>query len=254
MSQPRELSLKANLNSLSLGNTKSTRKKKTRRQRRESPQPFPPVRPKEEHNEKIQPTTSIPLPIEDLSQMSSSIRLLVCSIGNPAPYTNTLHSAGHLALSALRSGLQYPNFSKSGAHGNGLISHGSELTLWQSNSLMNISGACVSQAWRRFQAESSGEETKLVVVHDELELGLGDVKVRDGGASAKGHNGLKNIKKCMSGTRYTRIGVGIGRPESREPDVVARYVLRKMNGVERAKIEGAWLRVEEELRKIQEGL
>jgi PTH1 family peptidyl-tRNA hydrolase len=114
---------------------------------------------------------------------------------------------------------------------------------------MNVSGAGVSAAWKKFQRENNGEGL-LVVVHDELELATGEVKVRDGAASPKGHNGLKDIKRCVQG-KWIRIGVGIGRPESREPGVVAGYVLRKMSGQERVKIEGAVGRVEGELRRLR---
>jgi PTH1 family peptidyl-tRNA hydrolase len=191
------------------------------------------------------------LSVDDLTQMTTPIRLLVCSIGNPAPYTNTLHSAGHTVLSVLASSLAYPTFLRDRAYGNGAVSRGSDLTFWQSKSLMNVSGVGVSTAWRQFHKELRGEEAKLVVIHDELELALGEVKVRDGAASAKGHNGLKDIAKCMPGQKYKRIGVGIGRPESRDPNVVAGYVLRKMSAMERAKVEGAWMKVEAELRKMQ---
>jgi len=90
-------------------------------------------------------------------------------------------------------------------------------------------------------------------MHDELELALGLVKVKSGSASAKGHNGLKSINGLLKGTEYTRIGVGIGRPESREPDVVAGYVLRKMSAQERGKLEGCVGKVEMELRRLREG-
>lgn len=103
-------------------------------------------------------------------------------------------------------------------------------------------------------ASGNGEGgLKLVVVHDELESKVGEVKVKKGTASAKGHNGLKSINEKLRGTEYTRIAVGIGRPESREPDAVASYVLRKMNAGERAKIEGAVGRVVEELRNLSGG-
>lgn len=117
---------------------------------------------------------------------------------------------------------------------------------------MNVSGTGVKSAWRKFKkdTESNGLESRLVVVHDELELALGNVKVRDGSSSAKGHNGLKDIGAKLAGQKYMRIGVGIGRPESREPNAVASYVLKKMNTIERAKVEGAWGRVEEELRRM----
>jgi PTH1 family peptidyl-tRNA hydrolase len=55
------------------------------------------------------------------------------------------------------------------------------------------------------------------------------------------------------GEDYVRIGVGIGRPEGREPDVVAKYVLRKMSAQEKAKIEGSVTRVEVELRRLAMG-
>ncbi|RDL35422.1 Peptidyl-tRNA hydrolase-like protein [Venustampulla echinocandica] len=191
------------------------------------------------------------LSIHQIAQMATPLRLLVCSIGNPAPYTNTFHSAGHNVISALASSLAYPGFQKVREYGNGAVSAGADFTLWQSRSLMNVSGTGVAAAWKQFIKETRGEDAALVVVHDELELAIGDVKVRDGGASAKGHNGLKDIAKCLRGQKYKRIAVGIGRPESREPNVVAGYVLRKMSGAEKAKIETAATKVEAELRRMK---
>jgi PTH1 family peptidyl-tRNA hydrolase len=57
-------------------------------------------------------------------KMGSPIRLLVCSIGNPGPYLNTLHSAGHTVLTSLAASLAHPAFQKSRAYGNGLLSPG----------------------------------------------------------------------------------------------------------------------------------
>lgn len=115
---------------------------------------------------------------------------------------------------------------------------------------MNVSGVGVAAAWKQFVKDSRDEGARLVVVHDELELKPGEVKLRKGEASPKGHNGLKSIKDHLRGQEWWRIGVGIGRPESRDPSVVAGFVLRKMSPVERAKIEGAVGRVEEELRAL----
>ena len=117
---------------------------------------------------------------------------------------------------------------------------------------MNVSGVGVATAWRQFVKENTreGEEVGLMVIHDELESKVGEVKVKKGAASAKGHNGLKSINEKLRGVDYLRIGVGIGRPESRDPQEVANYVLRKMSLGERVKIEGAVGRVEEELRRL----
>lgn len=92
-----------------------------------------------------------------------------------------------------------------------------------------------------------------MVVHDELQLGLGQVKIKDGKMSPAGHNGLKSIRDMLGGQSYTRIGVGIGRPESREPNDVAAYVLRKMTSGEKTVIENSVGRVEMELRRMTQG-
>lgn len=92
---------------------------------------------------------------------------------------------------------------------------------------------------------------KLVVVHDELESPLGKIKVKTGG-SAKGHNGLKSCVSSLGGMAFTRIGVGIGRPESRESRDVASYVLRKMSPVEMQKVSDRVDEMMEVLVKMRE--
>ncbi|TEY54802.1 hypothetical protein BOTCAL_0237g00040 [Botryotinia calthae] len=182
--------------------------------------------------------------------MSTPSRLLICSIGNPAPYTNTLHSAGHTILTLLAPALSNPAFQKSRSHGNGLLSPGFTYTLCKSSSLMNVSGVGVTSAWTSFQRESSSADCKLVVIHDELELPAGRINVKPGSNSPKGHNGLKSIRDTLRGQPYTRIGIGIGRPESRDAGVVANYVLRKMSAEEKRKIEGCVGKVLEELARL----
>ncbi len=113
---------------------------------------------------------------------------------------------------------------------------------------MNESGKGVAAAFHSFLRQAP--EGRLVVVYDELERPLGNVTVRTKeGASAKGHNGLKSIMASLGGKNFARVGVGIGRPVSRESEDVAAYVLRKMSAEERGKIEGA---VEEVVKKLQE--
>lgn len=103
---------------------------------------------------------------------------------------------------------------------------------------MNESGKGVSSAYRTWIRENP--QGRLVVVHDELEKPLGSVTVRDKeGLSARGHNGLKSCLASLGGVKFVRVGVGIGRPVSRAPDDVARYVLKKMTLVERQKVEGS---------------
>lgn len=104
---------------------------------------------------------------------------------------------------------------------------------------------------RDLPSEDDRQRAKLVVVHDELESPLGKVKVKVGG-SARGHNGIKSCVGSLGGLAFTRIGVGIGRPESRESRDVAGYVLRKMSGVEVRKVEEAVEAVVEILMRMQE--
>ena len=103
---------------------------------------------------------------------------------------------------------------------------------------MNVSGPAVASAWKTFLRDLPSDDRKwanLVVVHDELESRLGEIKVKIGG-SARGHNGLKSCVKSLGGDAFMRIGVGIGRPESRNSNDVAAYVLRKMSVVEMQKV------------------
>jgi len=131
---------------------------------------------------------------------------------------------------------------------------GDDLTLWQSPTLMNVSGPAVAAAWKTFLKDLPSEDrtnAKLVIVHDELESPLGRIKVKHGG-SAKGHNGLKSVTNSLGGMKYARIGVGIGRPESRESRDVASYVLRKMTQVEMKKVSDGVTAVKEELIKMRD--
>jgi len=120
---------------------------------------------------------------------------------------------------------------------------------------MNVSGAGVKRAfgeWKRGK-EAQGQEARLVVVHDELEAELGRVTVKDGAASAKGHNGIKSCQQQLGGIKWWRVGVGIGRPESRDPAVVSRYVLGKMSGKQRKALEDSAVGVFQALEDIAEG-
>ena len=206
--------------------------------------------------------------------------LLICSIGNPgATYANTLHSAGHIVTSYIAQRKSHKPFTKGLS---GLVARPDntsysfsllggfsktesggtpedDWTFWQSTSLMNVSGAGVKRAyneWLRDIRRTVGNpaaEGRLVVVHDELEASLGKVAIRDGGSSAKGHNGLKSCQAQLGGIKWWRVAVGIGRPESRDPNVVSRYVLGKMAPAQRIGLEKSAVGVVGALRLIAEG-
>ena len=65
---------------------------------------------------------------------------------------------------------------------------------------------------------------RVLVVHDEIDLPFGEVRARTGGGLA-GHNGLKSIKRELGSGEFTRVRVGVGRPDSSDPEIVSAYVL-----------------------------
>jgi PTH1 family peptidyl-tRNA hydrolase len=65
---------------------------------------------------------------------------------------------------------------------------------------------------------------RVVVLHDEIDLPFGEIQVRLGGGLA-GHNGLKSLKRGFGEAEFWRVRVGVGRPDSSDPEIVASYVL-----------------------------
>jgi peptidyl-tRNA hydrolase, PTH1 family len=85
---------------------------------------------------------------------------------------------------------------------------------------MNESGRSVGPARGAFKLDLD----RVVVIHDEIDLPFGEVRARLGGGLA-GHNGLKSLRRDLGGPDFHRVRVGVGRPDSTDPDIVAAYVL-----------------------------
>lgn len=121
---------------------------------------------------------------------------------------------------------------------------------------MNVSGPPLARAWRSFLATLPSDLdrrlARLVVLHDELESPLGRVKVKIGG-SVRGHKGLRSVVDQLGGAKeFVRVGVGIGRPDSRKPEDVIRFVLRKISQEEMAAVTEAAAEVLVILNTIRE--
>ena len=87
---------------------------------------------------------------------------------------------------------------------------------------MNASGDSVGPARGSLKVPLD----RLIVLHDEIDLPFGEVQVRlDGGLA--GHNGLKSLRQGLGDTDFWRVRVGVGRPPSSEPEIVASYVLSR---------------------------
>ncbi len=85
---------------------------------------------------------------------------------------------------------------------------------------MNEAGRSVGPACGAYKLDHG----HLIVVHDEIDLKFGEIRSRLGGGLA-GHNGLKSLKRELGGVDFHRIRVGVGRPDSTDPEIVAAYVL-----------------------------
>ncbi|TPX12821.1 uncharacterized protein E0L32_006701 [Thyridium curvatum] len=173
-----------------------------------------------------------------------SPHFLVVSLGNPAPYLDTLHSAGHIVLDALQQQLrdaQPPFASERRGKKSCQTSNGPKYTLVKSPTLMNVCGPWLAKTWKETLADQNltPEELGLVLVHDDLEEDLGVVKIRKWDRSHRGHNGVKSVNASLrgadyKGARWARISVGIGRPGERDRSTVSDYVLRRTTQRERS--------------------
>lgn len=98
---------------------------------------------------------------------------------------------------------------------------------------MNESGVAVREALRYFKIANLSD---LIVVHDEIDLAVGRVQIKQGGGLA-GHNGLKSVAHHLGSRDFTRVRIGVGRPSSREE--VVGYVLHPPALEERELLEVA---------------
>jgi peptidyl-tRNA hydrolase, PTH1 family len=115
---------------------------------------------------------------------------------------------------------------------------------------MNASGDCAGPARGSLKVPLD----RVVVLHDEIDLPFGEIQVRLGGGLA-GHNGLKSLKRGFGEAEFWRVRVGVGRPDSTDPEVVAAYVLGRFREPREdvaALVEGAATEAERLVEKLDE--
>jgi peptidyl-tRNA hydrolase, PTH1 family len=93
---------------------------------------------------------------------------------------------------------------------------------------------------------------RVLVLHDEIDLPFGEIQVRLGGGLA-GHNGLKSLKRGFGDPGFWRVRVGVGRPDSTDPEIVAAYVLGGFREP-RAEVEALFGRAADEAERLVEQL
>jgi PTH1 family peptidyl-tRNA hydrolase len=99
---------------------------------------------------------------------------------------------------------------------------GPRVAILQPQTQMNASGDSAGPARGSLKAPLE----RVIVLHDEIDLPFGEVRVRLGGGLA-GHNGLKSLKRGFGDAEFWRVRIGVGRPDSTDPEVVASYVLSR---------------------------
>jgi PTH1 family peptidyl-tRNA hydrolase len=145
----------------------------------------------------------------------------IIGLGNPGTkYHFTRHNIGFLVLDALCEQYNGRWQSKENMEIATLDMHGHSILLIKPQTFMNTSGNVIP--WLTKQGI---QPENILVVHDELELPFGKMRIKEGG-SARGHNGLRSIIE-RSGADFPRLSFGIGRPHERE--MVGDYVLQNFS-------------------------
>ncbi|MGI8428383.1 MAG: aminoacyl-tRNA hydrolase [Solirubrobacteraceae bacterium] len=151
---------------------------------------------------------------------------LIVGLGNPgAEYAGTRHNAGFQIAEALAARWQLP---KAKARYRGVLregragTDGPRVAILLPQTHMNDAGDSVGPARGALRVELD----RVLVLHDEIDLPFGEIRVRTGGGLA-GHNGLKSVKQGVGGVGFVRVRAGVGRPPSTDPDRVAAYVLSR---------------------------
>ena len=158
-------------------------------------------------------------------QSAQAIRV-VAGLGNPgSDYNTTRHNVGFMVVDELagRAGLRLR--SKFGGRFGRLVDADGELMLLAPQTWMNLSGDSVQPMCAFFRVPPA----ELLVVHDDIDLPFGELKVKIGGGHA-GHNGLRSIAGRLSSPDFLRLRVGVGRPEEA---TVADHVLTPFTRAER---------------------
>jgi len=157
---------------------------------------------------------------------------LIVGLGNPGPeYAATRHNIGFMVTATLaeRNGIALKRKGHQGFYGVGRVA-GTEATILLPQTYMNRSGTSVVSACQSLGVEPGD----LIVVHDEIDLDFGALRIKVGGGHG-GHNGLRSIAGALGETEYSRLRMGVGRPPAGGD--VSRYVLSCFNAAERAQLQ-----------------
>jgi peptidyl-tRNA hydrolase, PTH1 family len=156
---------------------------------------------------------------------------LIVGLGNPGPrYEGNRHNIGFLVADELadRIGGKFKAHRSGAEVVEGRLG-GTRAVLAKPRSFMNLSGGPVAGVTKFYKVAPES----LIVIHDELDLPFGTVRLKRGGGE-NGHNGLRSVTKSLGTKDYLRVRFGIGRPPGRMDP--ADYVLKDFSGTERREL------------------
>jgi len=160
-------------------------------------------------------------------QSTAPVDWLIVGLGNPGTrYAGTPHNVGFEVADALARRWDLPAAKKKF---NGLVTEGRtgpggpRVAVLLPQTYMNEAGRSAGPARGAYRID---DLERVLVLHDEIDLPFGDIRTRVGGGLA-GHNGLKSLKRELGDPGFQRVRIGVGRPDSTDPDIVASYVLGK---------------------------
>ncbi|KRX01434.1 Peptidyl-tRNA hydrolase [Pseudocohnilembus persalinus] len=152
------------------------------------------------------------------------ISKILFGVGNPgSKYSKNRHNIGKI-FAAYLGKQNNQNFRPSSVAGDHIVFKNSKdqfVAVYQSPSYMNLSGVPFKIAMKQCQITNPED---ILIMHDDLDTKIGKAKVKVGG-SPEGHNGLKSVISQIGTQNFLRLKIGVSRPESHEPKVVAQYVL-----------------------------
>lgn len=164
--------------------------------------------------------------------------VLFASLGNPGDrYKNTRHNIGFIFADHIVEFFQLNDFhycEKMRAYISVTEKFGKNVVVLKPNTYMNLSGKAVNPAVEAFSVKNEN----IFIIHDDIHIDFGTHRLKRGGGGDGGHNGIISIEEDLGHNMFSRIKLGIGKPEDRE--MLKDYVLTNFLDDELSFVDNSW--------------
>ena len=170
---------------------------------------------------------------------------LIVGLGNPEQqYSNTRHNMGFCTINRIseKCNISVDKTKFNALYGKGEI-NGQQVILVKPQTFMNLSGEAV----RKFVDYFKIKEDELLVIYDDMDVEAGTIKIRKQGSSGS-HNGMKSIVQMLGTEKFSRIRIGISKPETTQEMI--NYVIGKIGKEELEKLEPGIQKAEEAVYEV----